>query len=79
MVAGLLKLLPFFTLVLPGMAARTLFTNEVHYKLCYVVKFLKGDFKNLVNFRLLVLIQRLANPFAVLKLVALMWLLYFWC
>ena len=28
-VAGLLKLLPFFTLVLPGMAARTLFTNEV--------------------------------------------------
>ena len=27
--AGLLKLLPFFTLVLPGMAARILFTNEV--------------------------------------------------
>ena len=27
--AGLLKLLPFFTLVLPGMAARILFTNQV--------------------------------------------------
>ncbi len=27
--AGFLKLLPFFTLVLPGMAARILFTNEV--------------------------------------------------
>jgi len=28
-VAGFLKLFPFFTLVLPGMAARILFTNEV--------------------------------------------------
>ena len=77
MVAGLLKLLPFFTLVLPGMAARTLFTNEVLYKIYCVANFWREILKN-GNFRWLVLVQRLANPFVVLKLDALMWHLYFW-